>query len=73
MTEERRRVLFTLVSANSLPPDIAAPSDNAFSSSLRSSCGSNIEVEDGFACRLVFARVVVDDVSNFLALAVYVS
>ena len=73
MAEERRRVLLTLISPNGLPPDIATPSNNAFSRSLRSSCGSNIKVEDGFACRLVIARVVVDDVSDLSALAVYVA
>lgn len=71
MAEEWLRILFSHVTANGLPPHIAAPSDNAFGGTLRSGRRANIEEEDGLVVILVvLTRVVVDDIANLLLLAV---
>lgn len=70
------RILLALIAANGLPPDIAAPSNDALSGTLGRSCRTNIEIEDGlvvFVRLFLFARVVVDDVSDFLAFAIHLS
>ena len=58
--------LFARLAASRLPPHIATPSHQAFRSSSRRHCWSNVEVEDGFASGLRGSGVVVDHVSNLL-------
>lgn len=63
-------ILFPFISPDGLPPHVATPTDDAFRGSQGRSCRSNVEVEDGLACGLRLAGVVVDYVSNFFSLAV---
>lgn len=73
VAEEWLRILLSLVSSDSFPPDVRTPSDNTFSAASRCSCRSDIEVEDWFTCRLRLTRVVVNHITNLLFLAVDVS
>lgn len=71
--EPRLGVLLPPVAADGLPPHIRAPSDNALGCALRSHGGADIQVEDGLACDLGLTRVVVDNISDLLLLAVDIS
>lgn len=73
MTEKWLRVLLALITANSLPPNICAPSDDTFSSTLRSGSRTHVKEEDGLTIFFRLARVVIDHVTDFLSLAVDVA
>jgi hypothetical protein len=58
------------VATDGLPPGIGTPTDNALSRAQRSSSRTNIKEEDRLAISIRLTRVVVDNVSNLLPLAV---
>lgn len=72
-TEERWGFLLALVASDGLPPYVAAPADDSLGRALHCCGRPHIEVEDGLACGLRLARVVVDDVSDLLRLSIDVS
>lgn len=73
VAKERLRVLLSLVTANSLPPHICAPSDDSLGASQRRGRRTDIQVEDGLTGGLRLSRVVVDDVSDLLLFTVDIS
>lgn len=73
MTEEWLRVLLSYVATDGLPPHVATPADDSLGGSQRRSGGADIEVENRLIVivyLLSLARVVVNDVSNLLLLAI---
>lgn len=62
----RKLLLLAHLGARSPPPHIASPSNEPLRSTEGCDGGSDVEVEDGFAGGFGLARVVVDDVSDFL-------
>lgn len=72
-TEQWRGILLSPVASASLPPHVASPPDDSLRSTLGGHGWSDIEVEDGVSLRLVVSLVVVDDISNFLLLAIDLS
>lgn len=66
-------LLLSSVAADGLPPGISPPSDGSLCCAGGSDGWSHIEVEDWFAGGLRLAGVIVNDVPDFLLLAVDVS
>ena len=60
-------------SSRSAPPDVAAPADETLSGAGGRHGWADVEVENGFAGGFGRAGIVVDDVADFLCLAVDVS
>jgi hypothetical protein len=71
--EPRLRVLLMPVAANGLPPSIGTPANDAFGRTQRSGSRTYIQEENRLTIGIRLARVVVDDISNLLPLAVDLS
>lgn len=71
--EPRLRVLLMPVAANGFPPSIGTPADDTLGCAQRSSGRAHIKEEHGLAVGVGLTRVVVNDISNLLLLAVDIS
>jgi len=69
-SEPRLRALLMLIASNSLPPGICAPANNTLSRTQRSSGRTHIKEEDWLAVGIRLARVVINNISDLLPLAV---
>lgn len=67
------RFLLPSVTANRLPPYISTPSDESLRGTQGRKGWSNIEEENGLSGGIGLARIVIDNVSDLLLLAVDVS
>lgn len=72
-TEPRLGILLVPVAADGLPPGIGTPANDALGGTQGRGGRTHIEEEDRVTVGIGLARVIVDDVSNLLPLAVDLS
>jgi len=72
-TEPRLGILLVPVAADGLPPSIGTPANDTLGGTQGRSGRTHIEEEDRVTVGIGLARVIVDDVSNLLPLAVDLS
>jgi hypothetical protein len=72
-TEPRLGILLVPVAADSLPPGIGTPANDTLGGTQGRGGRTHIEEEDRVTVGIGLARVIVDDVSNLLPLAVDLS